>query len=74
MHVGKRKDASLWRAHGVDVDEVEQEARVCLGVLSYIGLSHPHFAIHILLGLFSRFGLTVLILPFPLVNHFSGRT
>ena len=22
--------------------------------------------------LFSRFGLTVLILPFPLVNHFSG--
>ena len=43
-----------------------------MGVLSYIGLSHPHFAIHILLGLFSRFGLTVLILPFPLVNHFSG--
>ena len=35
MHVGKRKDASLWRAHGVDVDEVEEEARVCLGVLSY---------------------------------------
>ena len=48
MHVGKRKDASLWRAHGVDVDEVEEEARVCLGVLSYIGLSrsafcHPYF-------------------------------
>ena len=43
-----------------------------MGVLSYIGLSHPRFAIHILLGLFSRFGLTVLILPFPLVNHFWG--